>query len=154
MKKIKSLAALGLGALATFLTSPFVAKAAEEAAEAESKGEVLSRALLNTVMSIAIVFAALILIAWIISLFKYINKFEQKLAAKKAAKNAPAEVTAAPAPAIEMVEEEELSDDLELVAVITAAIHAYEEAQGNDIPADAQVVRSIRKVNKNKWQNA
>lgn len=51
-------------------------------------------------------------------------------------------------------EEEDLSDDLELVAVITAAICAYEEAEGTPIPADGLIVRSIRRVNKSRWQNA
>ena len=39
--------------------------------------------------------------------------------------------------------------DMELVAVITAAIAASE-----GIPADAFVVRSIKRSNKNKWQKA
>ena len=47
---------------------------------------------------------------------------------------------------------ENLADDLELVAVITAAIHAYEEAQGNAV-SGGLVVRSIRKRNV-RWQNA
>ena len=48
-------------------------------------------------------------------------------------------------------EEAELVDDGELVAVITAAIQAY---MGDSVPADGFVVRSIRKVNKNRWMNA
>ena len=45
-------------------------------------------------------------------------------------------------------EDEEEVDDLELVAVITAAIAASENT-----PADGLVVRSIRKVNKtNNWK--
>ena len=31
---------------------------------------------------------------------------------------------------------------------------AYEAAQGNAVSPDSLVVRSIRKVNKSKWQNA
>ena len=50
--------------------------------------------------------------------------------------------------------EENLANDLELVAVITAAIHAYEEAQGNPVPTNGLYVRSIRKVNRSKWFNA
>ena len=73
------------------------------------------------------------------------------LANRKANKNAaPAPVPAAtPAPVAVPVEE---TDDLELIAVITAAIHAYEEAQGNAVEGDL-VVRSIKKRN-NRWQNA
>ena len=56
----------------------------------------------------------------------------------------PAPVAAVP------VQEENLTDDLELVAVIAAAIAASE----GRTTTDGLVVRSIRKANKNKWQNA
>ena len=88
----------------------------------------------------------------IISLFKYINKFEQMLANKKAGKATPAPqpvAAPAPAPVAEIAPE---TDDLELIAVITAAIHAYEEAQGNTVTGDL-VVRSIKKRS-SRWQNA
>lgn len=104
--------------------------------------DVLVRALENTVMGISIVFCMLLLISFIISLLKLVNK----IGAKKPEVKAPEAPSAAP------VEEE--TDDTELVAVITAAIYAYEQAMGNDVPADGLVVRSIRKVNKSKWQNA
>ena len=44
-------------------------------------------------------------------------------------------------------EKEEMSaaDDLELVAVITAAIHAYESAKGIPVSTDDFVVRSIKR---------
>ena len=48
-----------------------------------------------------------------------------------------------------MIEQEELSDDLELVAVIAAAIAASEGASSTD----GFVVRSIRRAG-NKWQAA
>ena len=51
-----------------------------------------------------------------------------------------------------VVEAEEM-DDTELVAVISAAIAAY-EADNGSASSDGFVVRSIRKVNKSKWQNA
>jgi sodium pump decarboxylase gamma subunit len=113
--------------------------------------EAMAEAGINTIIGITVVFLALLFISFIISLFKYISKFEQMLANRKANKNAaPAPVPAAtPAPVAAPVEE---TDDLELIAVITAAIHAYEEAQGNVVEGDL-VVRSIRKRN-NRWQNA
>lgn len=43
------------------------------------------------------------------------------------------------------VDETDYSSDIELVAVITAAIMAY---MGEDAPADGLVIRSIRKVNR------
>ena len=113
--------------------------------------DAMAEAGVNTIIGITVVFLALLFISFIISLFKYVNKFEQMLANRKANKNAaPAPVPAAtPAPVAAPVEE---TDDLELIAVITAAIHAYEEAQGNVVEGDL-VVRSIKKRN-NRWQNA
>ena len=112
--------------------------------------DAMGEAAVNTVIGISVVFFALLFISFVISLFKYVNVFEQKLADKKAGKAAPAApVTSAPAPASV---EEVPADDLELIAVITAAIHAYEEAQGNVVEGDL-VVRSIKKRN-NRWQNA
>lgn len=152
MKNIKKMAGAACGVFGVISASPLTAMAATEAGEKKSLGETMMTALLNTVMGIVIVFCVLVLIAWIISLFKYINKFETNRAAKKAAQSASLEQTV---PVLdEAVPEEEFSDDLELVAVITAAIHAYEEASGNDVPADGLVVRSIRKVGRAKWQNA
>lgn len=103
--------------------------------------KVMAQAGLNTILGIGIVFIVLILISFIISLFKYINKIG---APKKE------EVKAAPVSA-PVVEEEDVTDDLEIVAVITAAITAYEESIGGS--AEGLVVRSIKKVNK-KWLNA
>ena len=49
----------------------------------------------------------------------------------------------------QIIEKEELSDDLELVAVITAAI-----AAGTGASTDGFVVRSIKRVKTNQWQKA
>lgn len=110
-------------------------------------------AITNTIMGITIVFLMLLLISAIISQFKHISKLEDKFI-KKAVIEPPAAPVIPSAPIEVEEEEEELADDLELAAVITAAIHAYEEEQGNEVPADGLVVRSIRKVNKSRWQNA
>ena len=113
--------------------------------------DAMAEATVNTIIGISVVFLALLFISFIISLFKYVNKFEQRRADKKAGKApAPKAVpVSAPAPAVQPVPE---TDDLELIAVITAAIHAYEEAQGNIVTGDL-VVRSIKKRN-SRWQNA
>ena len=112
--------------------------------------DAMAEATINTIIGISVVFLALLFISFVISLFKYINKFEQKLANKKAGKAVPVPQPApAPAPVVEAAPE---TDDLELIAVITAAIHAYEEAQGNNVTGDL-VVRSIKKRN-SRWQNA
>ena len=113
--------------------------------------DAMAEAGVNTLIGISVVFMALLFISFVISLFKYINKFEQKLADKKAGKTVPAPQPAAPTPA-PVAEAAPETDDLELIAVITAAIHAYEEAQGNVVEGDL-VVRSIKKRN-SRWQNA
>lgn len=112
-------------------------------AEAETfKGNMMG-ATINTIMGVGTVFAVLLFLVFVISLFKYVGKIGTK---KEAPKAAPAK--AAPAPAAPVVEEE-LVDDLELVAVIAAAIAAAENTS-----TDSFVVRSIRKVNRSKWQRA
>ena len=101
------------------------------------------KAFLNTVIGMGTVFAVLILISLIISCFTLISKLESK---PKKEEPAPAE-----SPVVQQIAaKEELSDDTELVAVIAAAIAAYEGAASTD----GFVVRSIRKSNKSKWQNA
>lgn len=110
---------------------------------AYTTGERLSKAGLNTLMGMGTVFLVLIFISFLISLFKYIHEWEEK--SKK--NNAPA--PAAPAPAPVAAEEEELVDDLELVAVITAAIAASENTS-----ADGLVVRSIKRAPASKWKRA
>lgn len=111
-----------------------------------SIAENLQKAGMNTLLGMGTVFCILILISLIISLFGLIPKLE---AAKKA-KAKTVETPAAPAPvaAPAVAEEEDLSDDLELVAVIAAAIAAYEGSED----ASGYVVRSIRKSKK--WLNA
>lgn len=82
----------------------------------------IGKALLNTVMGMGTVFVVLVFISWIIGMFKYLNKPVKE------------EVKKEPAPVVDNVvaqieETEELSDDSELVAVITAAIAAYESSE-------------------------
>ena len=107
----------------------------------------MQRAGMNTLMGIGIVFLMLLFLSFVIGLFKYIEKF-QNVGKKKAAEEAPT-AEEAPAPAIAQSEaaDEDFADDLELVAVISAAIAAYENTSG-----DSFVVRSIKKSNK--WHRA
>ena len=109
-------------------------------------GEKMAKAALNTVMGLVVVFVMLIFISLIIYCFKFIHEAEERAAAKKKADEpAPAP---APAPAVEETVEEE--DDLELVAVIAAAIAASEGTDPNGL-----VVRSIKRVGKtNNWKRA
>lgn len=113
-------------------------------------GEKMSKAALNTVIGISVVFVVLILISLLIGCFKYINMAEEAMKKRKADKKA--DTAAAVDNTIAQIvkkEEEELVDDLELVAVISAAIAAY-----TGTSADGFVVRSIKKSNRKRWQNA
>lgn len=110
-----------------------------------SLGEKMEKAALNTLLGMGTVFIVLILISLIISAFSLIPKIQAAFS-KKTAETKETKTESAAAP----VAEEELSDDLELVAVISAAIAAYEGSGSTD----GFVVRSIRKANKSKWQNA
>lgn len=109
----------------------------------ESFGELMGRAALNTLIGMGTVFAVLILISFIISLFGVIPKLFGKKNKKEEAVATPVET----APVV--VEEENLADDMELVAVIAAAIAAYEGTS-----TDGFQVRSIKRANTSKWKRA
>lgn len=107
-----------------------------------SMGEMMGRAALNTLIGMGTVFIVLILISLIISCFGVIPKLQASAAKRRAAKtddekagidNAVAQIAAQ-----EQTDEE---DDLELVAVIAAAVAASEGATSTD----GFVVRSIRR---------
>lgn len=98
----------------------------------------LGKALLNTLMGMGTVFVVLIFISFVISLLKNVNKIGQQQ--PKQIEQVPAPVQSAPMQ-IEEVEEEELADDEELVAVITAAICTY---QGTS--SEGFQVRSIKRA--------
>ena len=106
-----------------------------------SMGEILAKAGLNTLLGMGTVFAVLIFLAFLISLMQYIpvlmELFEKKN--KKMEVQDTVETEA-------VVEAAEMSDDLELVAVITAAIAAQEGTS-----TDGFVVRSIRRRTSNNW---
>lgn len=104
--------------------------------EYKTLGQKMGKAGLNTFMSMAIVFAVLIFISLVIKCFTFIGVIG---AARKSQPQAISSVTEAPAAAPAPAEEENLVDDLELVAVITAAIAAASETES----ADGLVVRSI-----------
>lgn len=104
-------------------------------------GDLMVKAALNTLIGMGTVFVVLILISLIIYCFAFIPKIQATFSKKKEEPKAVvAEKPAAP------VVEEDLTDDLELVAVIAAAIAASEGAASTD----GFVVRSIRKVNRNR----
>ena len=125
----------------------------------DNVAKVMPEAVSNTIVGISVVFCALLFFSFVISMLKYVNVIENKKNAKKEAK---VEEKAVPMTAIEntvaQIEEEELCNDAELVAVITAAIYEYEaaaaaaQAQAQGLPAPVRtnqnglVVRSIRRA--------
>ncbi|MDE7414732.1 MAG: OadG family protein [Lachnospiraceae bacterium] len=111
----------------------------------QTKGQLMIKAALNTLLGMGTVFVVLILISLIISAFGFIPKIQASFAPKKA----EIEPVADPEPAAPVVEEEEedLSDDMELVAVIAAAVAAYE---GSSV--EGFQVRSIKRANTKNWK--
>ena len=99
-------------------------------------GEKMEKAGLNTLLGMGTVFIVLILISIIISLFNFIPKIQAAFNKDKSDVKAEA-VDNTIAQIVE--KEEEQADDLELVAVITAAIAAC----GTSGSSDDFVVRSI-----------
>ena len=105
-----------------------------------SFGEKMATAALNTVICMSIVFAVLMFISALISGFKIFPYLEEQKKAKAAAAAKVVEADNNVVTQIEQREEQELVDDTELVAVIAAAIAAYEGTS-----TDGFVVRSIRR---------
>ena len=112
-----------------------------------SVGEILQKAALNTVIGMGTVFVVLIFISFIIALLPKVTGLVEGKNKKNTAP-AAAPKAAAPAPVV-AAEPEELVDDLELVAVISAAIAAYTGSS-----SDGFVVRSIKRSTTNKWKKA
>ncbi len=107
-----------------------------------STGEKLENAGLNTLLGMGMAFAILIIISLIISLFPLLfGGKKKKVSDKEIAQQAIDNTTA------QIADKEDLAGDAELVAVIAAAIAAYEGSASTD----GFQVRSIRKVNTN-WK--
>ena len=102
-------------------------------------GELMKKAALNTLIGMGTVFAVLILISLIIAAFGIIPKIQDKLTKKKSTSQAGVDNNVEQITVREEVADE--SDDLELVAVIAAAIAASQGAASTD----GFVVRSIRR---------
>ncbi|MBO4214249.1 MAG: OadG family protein [Lachnospiraceae bacterium] len=99
-------------------------------------------ALLNMVIGMGTVFAVLVLISLLIASLNIIPYIQNKLEAKKQAKSAMNNGTSDNGTANNepIYESYDVSDDTQLVAVITAAIMAYGNASNSDF-----VVRSIKR---------
>ena len=114
-----------------------------------SKMELVQQAGLNTLLGMGVTFSVLIILIGVISMFNLIPYFQERRRNKAAAAAAVSrsivkeadEETSYHLPSVEE-EPEDLTDDLALVAVISAAIAAYE----GQTTTDGFVVRSIRKA--------
>lgn len=98
-------------------------------------GEKMAKAGMNTLLGMGTVFSVLILISLIISCFKFIPYFTEKKQRKSTDSQVEATVTNA-----QPQTQQPLTDDLELVAVISAAI-----AASAGTSTDSFVVRSIHR---------
>lgn len=109
-----------------------------------SMGELMEKAAMNTLMGMGVVFTVLIFISLVISLFRFLPGSGAKQQTKKQEEKAVAQKTqttsAAPAPA------ENLMNDKELVAVITAAVMATNGGGAVGSSSDKLVVRSIKRA--------
>lgn len=148
---------------------PYIAEECEVSA-VYNKKELVSMAGKNTAIGMGVVFCVLIFISFIISLLKYLPmifdadirkaRAEKKAAQEKAKKSTEKMIIGKSAEAAKTEEvktaaaktsDDNLMNDAELVAVITAAINAANEFGGVRAPAytasnDKLVVRSIRRA--------
>ena len=104
-------------------------------------GETMTKAALNTLMGMGTVFAVLILIIILISSFALIPKIQAAFSGKKEEKPVAETKVVQQIVKNEEVAYEDVTDDAELVAVIAAAIAAY-EGSGS---ASGYVVRSLKR---------
>ncbi len=106
----------------------------------------IPRPLLYILLGLGIIFAVLIFIVGLIYIIRFVfNLSNTKPEGTGSDLGNPADET------VDAVLEDRLTDDLELVAVITAAIMA---SMDHEVPADGLIVRSIRRINNKRWQNA
>ena len=104
-------------------------------------GETMTKAALNTLMGMGTVFAVLILIIVLISSFALIPKIQAAFSGKKEEKPVAETKVVQQIVKNEEVAYEDVTDDAELVAVIAAAIAAYEGSES----ASGYVVRSLKR---------
>lgn len=100
----------------------------------------------NPLVGMGALLLVLILLSILMSCFWYSRKWKEKLK-EKAQEPVPELLPKGPVPVKK--EEDQFVDDLELVAVITAAIAAFTGSSPSDL-----VVRSIKRAPDSKWKKA
>ena len=101
-----------------------------------------------TLLGMGMVFAVLAILWAVLTVFKFI--FAKPEPKKKAAPAPVAEPVVIPEPVV--VPEE--ADDTELIAILTAAIAAYEASNGNEVAPGGFRVVSFRRANGGKAWNS
>ncbi|HHX92938.1 MAG TPA: OadG family protein [Clostridiales bacterium] len=104
--------------------------------------DIFSKAILHTMLGMGVVFAVLVFIISIISLFKYLPGLLDK--EPKADREGAYSAGDATLAAGELLPASDLSEDLQLIAVITASVLACSTQDAGS--GDAYRVRSIRRV--------
>lgn len=107
--------------------------------------------IVNGLFLLGIIFLLLIIIGSLITIFKIATRLANKLFGIKGKPEISAGQSVDKVLSQIQTQEQNLINDAELVAVITAAIMA---SMGDEAPADGLVVRSIKKVNKQAWMRA
>ena len=105
-------------------------------------GPVTTNPWLIAAINMTIVFGVLAMLGFLMKVIYFVDPTRQKKTEKPVAAPAPAAAPAAVAAPVQ--------DDSEVIAVIAAAVAASEGASSTD----GFVVRSIRKADSRKWQNA
>ncbi|MCR5338244.1 MAG: OadG family protein [Lachnospiraceae bacterium] len=111
-----------------------------------TNSELMTKAGLNTLLGMGVTFTILILISLIISSFTLIAKIQNK--PKEKAETPAATSVDNAVRQIVAGEEQQETDDTELIAVLAAAIAAYESENGGYVSPDGVVIRSVRKVSR------
>lgn len=114
-------------------------------------GEILTKGLLDTAFGMGVVFVLLIFLAVIIWALKFIPMIVDGFHKEEETTTAVRQAVDTAISQIETKEQENLMDDAQLVAVITAAIMA---SMGDNAPKDGLIVRSIKKANRSTWIRA
>ena len=103
-----------------------------------------------TLLGMGMIFAVLAILWGVLAIFKLIFAKPEK----KKAKPAPAAPQAEPVVVPEPVVAPAATDDAELIAVLTAAIAAYEASLGNEVAPGGFRVVSFRRANGGKAWNS
>lgn len=111
--------------------------AAATAVPSTDFGKMMARAMLDAVMGVGTVFLVLGFIIILISSFSFIGKFQNREMKQETEEKKTPDVKIL----METEIEENLQDDLELVAVITAAVAAYE----GETDSSGYIVRRIKR---------